>query len=83
MPKAHKPLPVKGYSAQGADNVALVNANKEIEERLLRLCDKFRGDEQIDKRWLAVAITHFEQGFMALDRSIFKPGRVKLPEDQA
>jgi hypothetical protein len=30
----------------------------------------------IDQRWLAIAQTHIEQGFMALNRSIFQPGRV-------
>lgn len=34
-----------------------------------------------DPRWLAVAKTHFQEGFMALNRAVFQPQRVKLPED--
>jgi hypothetical protein len=28
---------------------------------------------EADKRWVAIAVTGFEQAFMALNRSIFKP----------
>lgn len=35
-----------------------------------------------DPRWLAVAKTHFEQGFMALNRAVFQPTRISLPEDE-
>ncbi|MCK9361742.1 hypothetical protein M0Q28_06000 [Patescibacteria group bacterium] len=34
-----------------------------------------------DPRWLAVAKTHFQEGFMALNRSVFQPQRISLPED--
>jgi hypothetical protein len=37
---------------------------------------------EVDRRWLSIAKTHFEQGFMALNRSIFKPQRIKLLEDE-
>jgi hypothetical protein len=36
---------------------------------------------EVDKRWLAIARTGFEQAFMALNRSVFQPGRIRLPED--
>ena len=35
-----------------------------------------------DKRWLAIAQTHFNEGFMALARAVFQPQRIKLPEDK-
>lgn len=76
--------PIKGYTPITGSTQALVNYNKEVEERLLRLLDTFVGagvDHPINQRWLAVARTHFEQGFMALNRSIFKPQRIRLPED--
>jgi hypothetical protein len=57
-----------------------VNTNKEAEERLLRVLDAMQGDWS-DMRWVAIARTHFEQGFMALNRAIFRPVRIKLPED--
>lgn len=34
-----------------------------------------------DPRWLAIAKTHFEQGFMALERAVLQPQRIPFPED--
>ena len=36
-----------------------------------------------DPKWMAVAKTHFQQGFMALNRAVFQPDRLTLPEDTA
>lgn len=80
----HTGLPVAGYKPQSDGNVALVNHFKEVEERLLREIDVMRDTHQpprFDQRWLSVAQTHFQQGFMALNRSVFQPGRIALPED--
>lgn len=74
----HTGLPVEGYRKQSEDNVALVNKNKRIEEEVLRLLDDLASIADVDKRWLAIGRTHIEQGFMAINRSIFKPGRVEL-----
>lgn len=74
----HQGLPVAGYRPQSAEAVELVNSFKADEERLLRRLD---GMSDADQRWLAIARSHFEQGFMALNRAIFRPGRIRLPED--
>jgi cytochrome c-type biogenesis protein CcmH/NrfG len=74
-------LPVAGYKPQSAGAIAQVNRNKELEERILRLLDGAATDPETDKRWLALARTQIEQGFMALNRAVFKPCRVVLPED--
>lgn len=79
----HAGLPVKGYQPQSEEKVQAVNHNKELEETLLRVCDGMKGIAVIDQRWLAIARTHFEEGFMAMNRSIFKPGRVRLRSDGA
>ncbi|TCT37431.1 DUF7681 family protein [Martelella mediterranea] len=76
-------LPVKGYRPQQGDKIATVNHNKELEERVLRQFDAMASDQNIDKRWLALARTSIEQGFMAANRAVFQPGRVALPEDEA
>lgn len=81
MDEKHAGLPVAGYKPQSGSNVDKVNANKATEEALLRVCDEMKADHNIDQRWLAVARTAFEQGFMAMNRSVFRPGRVKLPGD--
>jgi len=74
-------LPVAGYKAQSQNNVIAVNANKITEEKILRLMDRMKDDPEVDQRWLAIARTDLEKGFMALNRSIFKPGRVRLSID--
>ena len=71
-------LPVAGYQPQSDLNVAVVNNNKSIEEQVLRVLDGLATHEGIDMRWLAIARTHIEQGFMAANRAVFKPGRVQL-----
>ena len=76
----HKPMPVAGYNAQNNENVHLVNQNKRAEEHILRLLDMYAANPEVDARWLAIARTHIEQGFMAMNRAIFKPERVKLDE---
>jgi hypothetical protein len=35
----------------------------------------------VDQRWLAIGRTHIEEAFMAINRAVFQPQRVKLPED--
>ena len=74
--------PVPGYQAQSSDALGLVTHNKEHEERLLRTMDAMRNDPNIDQRWLAIARTGFEQAFMSLNRAIFRPKRIALPEDE-
>ena len=75
-------LPVAGYQPQSADRVERVNAMKEAEERILRALDTLAALGDVDPRWLAIGRAHIEQGFMAVNRSIFQPGRVSLPEDE-
>lgn len=76
-------LPVHGYVPQTTDAVGIVNEHKQMEERLLRRIDHLYGaNDFYDRRWLATAKTHIEQGFMALNRAVFKPQRITLPEDE-
>lgn len=86
----HKGLPVAGYQPQSDEKVALVNRFKEMEERLLREIDALGSSGpgepfsvQHDPRWASIARTHFQEGFMALNRSVFQPGRIALPEDES
>lgn len=80
-PKTLEPLPVKGYTPQSTSSVDLVNANKMLEETVLCQLDELRKREDIDLRWLSIGRTHIEQAFMAINRAIFQPQRVKLPGD--
>ncbi|CAN1721973.1 Cyclic nucleotide-binding protein [Hyphomicrobium sp. 1Nfss2.1] len=77
----HAPLPVAGYTVQSGDRVAIVNINKQIEEEVLRRVDDLARHGAVDGRWLSIGKTHLEQAFMAINRAVFKPERVKLPGD--
>jgi hypothetical protein len=74
----HHPMPVVGYTSQSEANVALVNQAKMLEEQVLRQLDRLNDNPEIDKRWLAIARTHIEQGFMAANRAVFKPRRTNV-----
>lgn len=75
-------LPVPGYKpTQSQERVDQVAEFKREEERLLRKLDRMRQDPGIDQRWLAIGRTQLEQAFMFINRSVFAPGRVELPED--
>lgn len=71
------PLPVAGYTTQSPQKVALVNQNKRLEEMLLRQLDLMAADLELDGRWLAVGRRHIEQGFMEINRAVFKPKRIE------
>lgn len=85
-PTQHQGLPVSGYQPQNEKTVTAVNINKHTEEMLLRIMDDLQlqnkeGKMDVDMRWLSIARTHIEQGFMAMNRAIFQPKRISLPED--
>lgn len=79
----HKGLPVSGYKTQSQAHVDAVNEFKRLEEQALRAVERLRESTVIaeDGRWLAIGVTDLEKGFMAINRSIFRPGRVALPGD--
>lgn len=74
--KQYDPMPVAGYTVQSAANVALVNQSKRMEEQVLRLLDMMLDNPETDKRWVAIARTQIEQGFMSANRAVFKPKRI-------
>ena len=76
-------LPVSGYTSQSNAAVEQVNSHKVLEERVLRVLDELKARPDVDQRWLAIGRTSIEQGFMAVNRAVFKPGRIDLPEDGA
>lgn len=78
----HNGLPVSGYNSQSELNVAVVNKNKEIEEVAIRFAEAIRDNPEYDGRMAALAITNIQQGFMWLNRAVFQPSRVELPEDK-
>lgn len=83
LPAASPGLPVAGYRPQDQGAIDRVNSFKADEERILRKLDALKDDPTIEQRWLAIGRTGLEQAFMAVNRSVFRPGRAKLPEDGA
>lgn len=81
MGETHMGLPVAGYQPQTGTAVDLVNANKVLEERDLRVIDHLAELPDTDKRMLAIGRTQIQQAWMWINRAVFKPSRVKLPED--
>lgn len=79
----HNGLPVSGYTSQSNVAVEQGNSHKVLEERVLRFLDELKARPDVDQRWLAIGRTSIEQGFMAVNRAVFKPGRIDLPEDGA
>lgn len=76
------PLPTGYTTYTNPANVLADEQNKQIEEGILRRLDELQGHTGIDMRWLSVARDNIEQGFMALNRAIFRPQRVRLPGDK-
>lgn len=77
-------LPVAGYKpTQSPEAIALVNGFKADEERILRKLDDLKIDRDVlvDINWLYEGRRMIEVGFMLINRSVFQPGRVSLPED--
>lgn len=64
---------VRGYHDLTSGEIAQINAIKEAEEKLAELWGSVERDSGTDPRWLAVARTHFQEGFSALVRSVARP----------
>lgn len=64
---------IKGYRELSQAEIDLMNQIKEAGNQLGELIAGLENKE-VDKRWLAIAKTDLQKGFMALTRSIAKPG---------
>lgn len=67
------------------DRIALIVHFEDAEERLLRDIDVMRDSTEparFDPRWLSIAQTHLQQGFMALARAVLPQPRIPLPGDE-
>jgi hypothetical protein len=65
---------IKGYRDLSEAEIADMNEAKGMAERVGDLCKKFEMERpNADKRWLAIAKTDLQKGFMALIRSIARP----------
>ena len=65
--------PIQRYRVLTEQEVDLVNFIKDAGNGLQELTNALSMYEGVDKRWHAIAVTHLQQGIMALVRSITKP----------
>lgn len=71
---------ISGYRELSREEINLMNDAKQKEVEVIglvkRLEDRFASEGDSESlRWLAIAKTDIQKGFMALIRSIAKPGR--------
>lgn len=78
----HPGLPVAGYVSQSDDKIAIVNVNKQLEERVLRQFEAMKADPRFDQRMIAIAFTGVQDAFMWANRAVFQPTRVKLDGEE-
>ena len=63
---------IKGYRELSENEIATMNEIKELGARVGYLIDElYLGP--FDKRWLSIAKTDLQKGFMSLTRSVAKP----------
>lgn len=64
---------IKGYRELSEQDVELVNLIKDAEIQVGKLWRMVVEQNVADRRWTAVAKTHFQEGFTALVRAVTKP----------
>jgi hypothetical protein len=80
-------MTIKAFNnAPSTEQLALVNENKMLEELVLRQIDRIANmpsapdsampSHLADPRFLALARTKTQEGFMAFNRAIMQPGRI-------
>lgn len=64
---------ISGYRDLSQPEIDLMNDVKAMESDVAQLWREIAGQDEIGGRWLAIARTHFQEGFSALVRSIAQP----------
>ncbi|WP_027815012.1 Acb2/Tad1 domain-containing protein [Paraburkholderia bannensis] len=71
MDNQHKQI--KGYRDLSQEEIDTMNAVKERAAMVGTLVEHLEGISTCDQRWVAIAKTDLQKGFMALVRSIAQP----------
>lgn len=64
---------ITGYRDFDEATVAKINSVKAIANDVGGLFEAIEKEPEVDKRWVSIAKTHLQEGFMALTRSVAKP----------
>jgi hypothetical protein len=68
-----KPTPITGYRALTEGELHLINEIKAISNEVGRLVEGMAMNGKLDTRWVAIARTDLQKGFMALVRAVAQP----------
>ena len=71
MDNQHKKI--KGYRDLSQSEIDAINQIKEKAAEVGELFKDLENRPELDKRWLAIAKTDLQKGFMAATRSVAKP----------
>ena len=64
---------ISGYRDLTKLEISRMNAVKQLGEECRDMIHKMRDMKGLDQRWVSIAETHLQQGFMAAVRSIARP----------
>lgn len=64
---------ITGYRELNESEIGLMNQIKKMANDMGLFMDSLNANENIDKRWLVIAKTDLQKGFMCLIRSIARP----------
>ncbi|MCB7129196.1 MAG: hypothetical protein J3T61_06645 [Candidatus Brocadiales bacterium] len=70
---------IQGYRVLEEWEIDLMNVAKGFEAEMLEFIEAQFSTGSCDDRWLAIARTDLQKGFMALNRAIEKPGNLVPP----
>jgi hypothetical protein len=73
---------ISGYRELSEAEIDLMNEAKTLEAACNRLVDKLRGTPEIDQRQVSIAQTDFESAFMRTVRSIARPARLVVEDEE-
>ncbi len=69
---------IAGYRELTADEISVMNELKKAEASFLKIIDDLpKSLPATNLRWLAIARTDIETGFMAMNRAVSRPDAVK------
>jgi len=66
-------MEIKGYRELSVNEIELINEGKKLSEEVGAFIALLHKKENTDKRWVSIAQTDLQKGFMAAIRSIAKP----------
>ena len=66
---------IVGYIEQTPEQIQFINDFKQLEINCVDMFNHFyaEGAPDCDKRWMSIAKTHVQQGFMAAVRAVARP----------